>query len=421
MSKRPSTETLTEASNTVRASKRVKLDNSPPAKHHLRDEAPALGSSASVAPTRNRKRAASEGPVEAPGGCSPFPSTSKRQRLDDDSRQHNLDRGTVSAAAAAGNPPTWDRQCEAIGRAMEKAMRLSEQDEAINDALFGYEIVDTTEEGLCSYRTADRVFEQLNFKKLQFDAIRLLIHPERRQHPEIGLRGSVRTPVRYWAKRLEANRLIRLGLPPWHLENWGEVCGFRVPGRYIRPPRGHPPVIPLEYCETHISTLAEFLKGRENQRTQSDIVQQLLRDIKWLKAMTAVRNEYLGVEGKPKAAKSTEGGSPQAADTLPKAVQPALEQAGEHEDNQVEGSSPETTIMPSSPCQPPTPEPINQQQQQQQKKNEKTKKTRKTRKTRKTGKTTPSHHMTRRSARRAPVDETWELDSRGRRRIAKRG
>lgn len=382
MSKRPATETLQEPSNTTagrsgipRASKRVKFDNSPPATHYFHDNAPAPESSTSAASTRRRKRAVSEGPSEALGHPDTTLSPYKRLKLSEDARQHDLDKAPAPSAATS-NTSTWDRDCEAAACIMESVMKLSEGDKAVNDALFGYEIVDTTKEGTEPYGSVEWRFEQLGFKELQFDAIRLLIDPEKRHHPEIGLRGCLSTPVRYWAKRLEANRLIRLGLPPWHLESWGEVCGFRVPGRYIRPPNGHPPAIPVEYCEKHVSTIAALLRERETEekwRRQSDIMTQLLKEVGWLKARDKAIDESLGIE---------------------------------HQ--QITDISLETTAGPKSTYEAPAPDPTGQQQEKKKRKKKKPR-------------AKDNQQTVRRSTRRTAADETWELDSRGKARRVKRG
>lgn len=304
MSKRSATKMCLEPSNTAdvrpdgfRSPKRARLNNSPPATDRLNNYPQNLESSTSPVSARRRKRASSEG-ARTVGVIDINPLPYKRQRLGDTTRR-NIPNEAPVGATAAGNESMWNRDCEAASYILESVMKLSEQDRAVNDALYNYEIIDTSTEGTKYYGSVDWKFEQLEFKKLQLDAIRLLIDPKKRHHPEVGLNGCLRTPVRYWAKRLETKRLIRLGLSPWHLESLGEVCGFRVPGRYIRPPHGHPPVIPIEYYESHINTLAAFLKDMErapSQKSQGDIAAQLSEEMKWLKATDRAREEYLDID-----------------------------------------------------------------------------------------------------------------------------
>lgn len=170
----------------------------------------------------------------------------------------NAARSAVgSPASTSSNEPGSRGTRDVVEVILESWMKLSARDKATNDTLFGYEIIDTKDEGTEPPGTTEWKYEQLEFKELQHDAIRMLIDPEKRHDKKHGLEGWNYTPVRYWAKRLEALRLIRLGESPWHLEFNSPTCSFLQPVKDSRPP-----IIPQWYCDQHRHVIATLIREK---------------------------------------------------------------------------------------------------------------------------------------------------------------
>lgn len=202
---------------------------------------------ADQAPETRKRRTRPD--YEGDGGMS----RPKRRRVNT-----NAARSTVGSPASTSRNGSGSREArDVVEVILESWMKLSAKDKATNDALFGYEIIDTKDEGTKPPGTTEWVYEQLEFKELQHDAIRMLIDPEKRHDEKYGLEGWNYTPVRYWAKRLEALRLICLGESPWHLEFNSPTCSFLRPVNDSRPP-----IIPQWYCDQHRHVIAALIREK---------------------------------------------------------------------------------------------------------------------------------------------------------------
>ncbi|KAL7940734.1 hypothetical protein V8C42DRAFT_361738 [Trichoderma barbatum] len=153
-----------------------------------------------------------------------------------------------------------------VERRLSSEGGLTAQEEAMN-ASFGYTLIDTMDEGTEPFGTVAWMCEQQEFRRLQYEAIVMLV-TAKRHDKRYGLMGSHFTPVRYWAKRREANRLIQGGLSPWHLEFEHHECSFM--GAQI----DMPPPIPQWYCDKHkdviLTSLREKAISRVKQLLQSN-------------------------------------------------------------------------------------------------------------------------------------------------------
>lgn len=131
---------------------------------------------------------------------------------------------------------------------------------------YHYPLIDTRREGTHPYGTEDWRLQQLGWRQIQYRAIRCLKTPESRNDPLYGLFGERFTAERYWMKRLEAIRLIGMGESPWHLEFAGPPC-IRWLDEY-RQPDTRPPIIPDSYRESDAKTLAVIQRRLEARRRE---------------------------------------------------------------------------------------------------------------------------------------------------------
>lgn len=217
----------------------------------------------------------------------PGQSRSKRRRRNRDTQR--CDRSELLPPLESEGDTSGSRST--AQQILDSIYALPKEVERRNNNTFRYTPFNTENEGTKPVGTEEWKAEQRIFLRLQNEAIAMLNDPDRRQDPDFGLLGNRPTPIQRWARRLEADRLIKLGLSPWHLEFGAFPCSYlEYDSSKLQP--GTIPIIPESYIQSHRDEFEEHQRKAKAKRLREvmkfiqehpgdKIVEKLREAIEW--------------------------------------------------------------------------------------------------------------------------------------------